>query len=55
MFDAITHARVYKEAWTMEDSLKFMKENSGKIFDPDLLELFIKNFDAFLDIFNRLP
>ena len=55
VFDAITHARVYKEAWTMDDSLKFMKENSGIIFDPELLLLFLKNFDAFLDIFNRLP
>jgi len=55
VFDAITHARVYKAAWTMDDSFKFMQENSGIMFDPQLLDLFIKNFDAFLDIYKRLP
>jgi len=55
VFDAITHARVYKEAWPMDESFEFMKKNSGIMFDPELLELFIKNFDMFLDIYNQLP
>lgn len=55
VFDAITHARVYKSAWTMEDSLELMKGNSGILFDPELLALFMKNFDAFLAIHHNLP
>ena len=55
VFDAITHARVYKTAWTMEESFKFMQENSGIMFDPELLALFIKNFEEFLDIYKKLP
>jgi len=55
VFDAITHERVYKKAWSMDESIEFMKNNSGVIFDPDLLDLFIKNFDKFFDIHKELP
>ena len=54
VFDAITHPRIYKEAWNMDKAHCYMKENSGAIFDPELMDVFLENFDAFLDIHNRL-
>lgn len=40
VFDALTTKRPYKEAWDIEESLEYMKSNSGKHFDPDILEVF---------------
>jgi response regulator RpfG family c-di-GMP phosphodiesterase len=40
VYDALVHQRVYKEAWDEESALAEMREQSGKHFDPVLLELF---------------
>jgi putative two-component system response regulator len=50
IFDALTHRRVYKEAWDFDKTLAFVKENSNQIFEPKLAELFIDNFEKFKDI-----
>ncbi len=41
VFDALTSERPYKDAFTLEDSLKIMMEGSGKHFDPEILQKFI--------------
>ncbi len=55
VFDAITHARVYKSAWTIDDACRFIEEKKSIMFDPELTDLFIKNFKMFHDILKRLP
>ncbi len=40
VFDALTSERPYKKAWTVEDALALIHEQSGKHFDPRLVELF---------------
>ena len=40
-FDALVSKRPYKEAWSLEDALAFIKEQSGKHFDPKLVEHFL--------------
>ncbi|MDC7125866.1 MAG: DUF3369 domain-containing protein [Spirochaetales bacterium] len=45
VFDALTSERCYKKAWSSEDALKLIKNESGKHFDPYLVEVFVKNFD----------
>lgn len=45
IYDAICSKRVYKDAWTIEQALDYLKENSGKIFDPKLVEVFFNNLD----------
>jgi len=42
VFDALTSARPYKEAYSYEKSIQILKEKSGTHFDPKLLSLFIK-------------
>jgi len=54
IFDALTHKRVYKDAWSYGEALSYIKENSGLIFDPKIVELFIKNFDKFKKIHQSL-
>jgi putative two-component system response regulator len=41
VFDALTHRRCYKEAWSIEDSLREIASLRGKHFDPELTDLFL--------------
>lgn len=52
VFDALTSHRPYKKAWTFEDALNFLKEESGKHFDPKIVNLFISNIDEVTRIYN---
>lgn len=45
VFDAMTHKRVYKEAISIEETLREMKKNMGSHFDPDLMKIFLENLE----------
>jgi putative two-component system response regulator len=45
VFDAVTTKRCYKEAWSNEDALSFLHEQSGAHFDPRLIQLFTHQID----------
>lgn len=53
VFDALTHKRVYKQEWTMQDAVDYILEQSGKHFDPQLVSLFINHLDDFKQIIQR--
>ncbi len=55
VFDALTSDRVYRQAWSVEKAVEYIRENAGRIFDPALCDIFIRNLDSFLEIRNRLP
>lgn len=55
VFDALTHERCYKKAWTIEETLSYIKEQNGKQFDPQLVDYFEKNFAEFLSIYEKYP
>ena len=38
VFDALTSRRKYREKSSRDDALKFLRENSGTLFDPDIVE-----------------
>lgn len=42
VFDALTHKRPYKPAWTVKAALEEMKTMSGRAFDPKILSTFIR-------------
>jgi response regulator RpfG family c-di-GMP phosphodiesterase len=50
VFDALTHTRVYKEAWSVEQTLELIKKDRGTHFDPTLVDLFLDNIEDFLEI-----
>lgn len=50
VFDALTHKRVYKDAWSVNDAVSYIAEHSGTQFDPYLVELFEANIDEFITI-----
>jgi len=42
VFDALTSPRVYKKAYSPEASLKAIKAESGKMFDPDIVDIMLR-------------
>ncbi len=50
VFDALGSERVYKKAWPDEAIFEYFKKESGKHFDPILINLFFKNLDEFLKV-----
>jgi putative two-component system response regulator len=40
VFDALTSVRPYKKAWSVEDAVNFIRDNSGSHFDPDVVASF---------------
>lgn len=53
VFDALTSQRPYKEAWSVESSVDFIKNQSGKHFDPNLVSLFLEVIPQFVEIKNK--
>jgi putative nucleotidyltransferase with HDIG domain len=63
VFDALTHPRPYKNAWTITEAITEIKRQSGKHFDPMVVEIFIsysrvakwptEQFDHLFDPFPR--
>ncbi|WP_218644558.1 response regulator [Thiomicrorhabdus cannonii] len=54
VFDALGHDRVYKKAWPLQEILDYFKAESGKSFEPKLVELLLNNLNDFLAIKERL-
>ncbi|MFO8023565.1 HD domain-containing phosphohydrolase [Thiohalophilus sp.] len=50
VFDALTSERPYKKAWSVEDAVSLIKENRGKHFDPQLVDVFLEQLPAILEI-----
>jgi putative two-component system response regulator len=50
VFDALTSKRPYKEAWSVDKTMAFIREQSGKHFDPQLVELMEQKLDDILAI-----
>jgi response regulator RpfG family c-di-GMP phosphodiesterase len=43
VYDALTNARIYKEAWSREEALSYIRERRGSQFDPDVVDAFLLN------------
>ena len=41
VYDALISERTYKKAWSKEEAMRYLKDNEGKIFDPDICEKFL--------------
>lgn len=42
VYDALTNERPYKRAWTVEDALAEIRAQSGRHFDPQVVEAFLQ-------------
>ncbi|MGZ9235531.1 MAG: HD domain-containing phosphohydrolase [Anaerolineales bacterium] len=46
VWDAITTDRPYRKGWPRNEALKYIREQSGKYFDPQLLEIFLQEMES---------
>lgn len=45
VFDALRSVRPYKTPWELEDAVRYIREQTGKHFDPKLASLFLQLID----------
>jgi two-component system response regulator RpfG len=45
VFDALISERPYKPAWSHDDTVAYVRENSGKLFDPACVESLFRDMD----------
>ncbi len=50
VFDALTSRRPYKDPYPVEVACDIIKKESGQHFDPELVDVFLKNIDEFVKI-----
>lgn len=50
VFDALSHKRVYKEAWSVDDAFIEIQNLSGKQFDPELVMAFLQVRERIISI-----
>jgi putative two-component system response regulator len=48
VFDALTNKRPYKEAWPVDKTMDFFKEQRGKHFDPSIVDVLVRELDHIL-------
>jgi two-component system, response regulator RpfG len=53
VFDALTSIRPYKEAWTIDQALEYISKESGKHFDPELVNAVLSMRDTLEKIHNE--
>lgn len=55
VFDALTSERPFKPAWPVENAVAYLREQSGKHFDPRLASLFLELMPEVLKIRAEYP
>jgi len=53
VYDALTSTRPYKKAWSAEDAINYIVSESGKAFDPALVDLFVELTPEYAEIRQR--
>jgi putative two-component system response regulator len=53
VFDALTSVRPYKAAWPVEKAAEHLRTQAGKHFDPRLVELFLAQLPAIVEVRER--
>lgn len=54
MYDALTSKRVYKEAMSHEEAYAIILGESGKSFDPEIIQVFKDNVEKFIEVKEKL-
>jgi response regulator RpfG family c-di-GMP phosphodiesterase len=49
VWDAITTDRPYRKSWPRREALKYVREQAGKYFDPQLVEMFLQEMGEQLE------
>lgn len=55
VFDALSSERVYKKAFSIDETVAIIQEGKGSHFDPRLVDLLVDNLEKFLRIKSEFP
>lgn len=55
VYDALCCRRVYKEPWSEQKALDYVKEQRGMLFDPEILDIFVAHYDLMRKILVEHP
>jgi response regulator RpfG family c-di-GMP phosphodiesterase len=55
VYDALCSRRCYKQAWSQEDVLTEIRAESGRQFDPELVEVFFETLDEIHHLSSLYP
>lgn len=55
VYDAMISKRIYKEAFREDMALSYIRQQSGKHFDPEVVEAFFAIYDVIVAIRQRFP
>lgn len=55
VFDALSHKRCYKQAWSVNDAFAEIQNGAGKQFDPEVVLAFMKIHDRIMSILMAIP
>ena len=50
VFDALVSRRPYKDSWDIKKTVEYIKSESEKQFDPDVVEAFLKALDKIIEV-----
>ena len=53
VFDALTSERPYKKAWPLDQAFNYIREQSGRHFSPELVEIFLRARPEIEHIYSR--
>ena len=53
VFDALCSRRCYKEPWSLERVVQYIRAERGGQFDPKLVDVFLEHLDRFVEIHDR--
>lgn len=43
-FDILMRRRLYKEPWSLDEAVEYMKSKRGILFDPEIVDVIVKRF-----------
>ncbi len=55
VFDALGNRRAYKKPWQTPDILEFMYRETGRKFDPRVMDVFFERVDELSEVRHRFP
>ena len=55
VFDALSHKRCYKQAWSVNDAFAEIQNGAGTQFDPEIVLAFMKIHDRIMSILMAIP
>jgi len=41
IWDALLSDRIYRDAWSRESALRYIKDQAGKLLDPEVVSVFL--------------